>query len=139
MPSDAAGYGWCRPCRPKVRFSWPPAQAPVLGRLDATPRHALVARFDAATTARSRSARAQILNGARQVVALEDLWVAGQQRPLVVENALRVRGDDVIVLAHVGGVPVKELIPTAAGAGSACGRHAPRVPFWLRRRRGPGA
>jgi hypothetical protein len=44
-----------------------------------------------------------------------------------------------IVVAHVGGVPVEELIPTVAGAGSAL--LVARTWLWLRlrRRRGPGA
>jgi hypothetical protein len=41
----------------------------------------------------------------------------------------------VIVLAHVGGVPVEELIPTAAGAGTALLLARAWVVSHLRRRR----
>ena len=41
--------------------------------------------------------------------------------------------------AHVGGVPVEELIPTAAGAGTALLLARTWLALQLRRRRGPGA
>jgi len=40
------------------------------------------------------------------------------------------------VIAHVGGVPVEELIPTAAGAGTALLVALTRISLRLRRRRG---
>jgi hypothetical protein len=42
------------------------------------------------------------------------------------------------VIAHVGGVPVEELIPTAAGAGTALLVARTWVSLRLRRRRGGG-
>jgi hypothetical protein len=46
-----------------------------------------------------------------------------------------------VIGAHVGGVPVEELIPTAAGAGTALVMARAWVSLRLRgrRRRGPGA
>jgi hypothetical protein len=45
-----------------------------------------------------------------------------------------------VILAHVGGVPVEELIPTAAGAGTALVVARTWLSLRLRaRRRGPGA
>jgi hypothetical protein len=43
------------------------------------------------------------------------------------------------LLAHVAGVPVEELIPTAAGAGSALLMARAWLWLHLRRRRGPDA
>jgi hypothetical protein len=45
----------------------------------------------------------------------------------------------VTVLAHVGGVPVEELIPTAAGTGAALLLARAWLTLHLRGRRGPGA
>jgi hypothetical protein len=44
----------------------------------------------------------------------------------------------VILFAHVGGVPVEELIPTVAGAGTALLLARTWVSLRLRRRWGPG-
>jgi hypothetical protein len=46
-----------------------------------------------------------------------------------------------VILAHVGGVPVEELIPTAAGAGTALvlARTWVSLRWRARRRRGSGA
>lgn len=44
-----------------------------------------------------------------------------------------------IVLAHVGGVPVEELIPAAAGTGAALLAARTWLWLWLRRDRASGA
>jgi hypothetical protein len=43
------------------------------------------------------------------------------------------------VIAHVGGVPVEELLPSAAGAGAALLLARGWLALHLRRRREPGA
>jgi hypothetical protein len=43
-----------------------------------------------------------------------------------------------VTLAHVGGLPVEELIPTVAGAGAALLTARTWLSLWLRRRNRPG-
>jgi len=45
----------------------------------------------------------------------------------------------VTVLAHVGGVPVEEMLPAAAGAGSALLVARAWLSLWLRRHQGRGS
>ena len=43
------------------------------------------------------------------------------------------------MIAHIGGVPAEELLPSAAGAGAALLAARAWLALHLRRRRGPGA
>ena len=54
-------------------------------------------------------------------------------------DGVAARGDQhVLVIAHVGGVPVEELLPTVAGAGAGVLLARAWLTLRLRRRREPG-